>query len=292
MIDMNKSIYELAKEYPQIKDALYELGFEQIKNNVMFNTMAKIMTIEKAANMKKIPIENIIKKFEEYGIRIIDTNRNKILKELILKLHNGDNIEKVKNEFIQKLNKVSAVEVHNAMAELVKESMSVDEAKNFFYIRTLLLKDAMHNEYNNKEDILSLELMKNENIGIRDFFNRFTKESESKNIVKKLCKKLYIKLHNHYAKKESVFFGILKRHGNDEPSKVMSKIDIDILNELKQIESSIDINFDKDNFLSQIKELKEKVTDMIFKEENILYPLVAATLSKKELKETYLKLNK
>ncbi|WP_236847103.1 DUF1858 domain-containing protein [Brachyspira catarrhinii] len=96
LINTNKNIYELCKEYPEIKDILSDLGFEAIKNPVMFNTMAKITTIDKASKIKNIDMKNIIKKFEENGFTFAineNNERNEILKDLIKRLHNGENIE-------------------------------------------------------------------------------------------------------------------------------------------------------------------------------------------------------
>ena len=72
LIDINKNIYELCKEYPEIKNILSDLGFEAIKNPIMFNTVAKITTIDKASKIKNIDMKNIIKKFEERGFTFVN----------------------------------------------------------------------------------------------------------------------------------------------------------------------------------------------------------------------------
>ena len=115
LINTNKNIYELCKEYPEIKDILSDLGFEAIKNPIMFNTMAKLTTIDKASKIKNIDMNNIIKKFEENGFAFENNERNEILKNLIKRLHDGENIENIKKEFAEKLHKVSAIEIHDAM---------------------------------------------------------------------------------------------------------------------------------------------------------------------------------
>ena len=99
LINSNKNVYQLCKEYPEIKNILADLGFDAIKNPIMFNTVAKVMTIDKASKMKNIDMKEIIKKFEEKGF-IFDnnknSNRNAILKNFITRLHNGENIENIK----------------------------------------------------------------------------------------------------------------------------------------------------------------------------------------------------
>ncbi|WP_307971681.1 DUF1858 domain-containing protein [uncultured Brachyspira sp.] len=88
-----------AKKYPEIKNILANLGFDAIKNPVMFNTVAKVMTIYKASKMKNIDMKEIIKKFEEKGFIFENdknSDRNAILKDFITRLHNGENIENIK----------------------------------------------------------------------------------------------------------------------------------------------------------------------------------------------------
>lgn len=280
LIDINKNIYELCKEYPEIKNILSDLGFEAIKNPIMFNTVAKITTIDKASKIKNIDMKNIIKKFEERGFTFVnnkDAGRNETLKDLIKRLHNGENIEKIKKEFAEKLHKVSAIEIHNAMHELVESEMTIDEAKRFFYIRSLILSDAIDNEdinQNYKDNYIVIEEFKKENIEIKKSIENVI---ASKDI--KLFEEFYNKLNNHYIKKETLFFK-LNKYGNSEPSKIMSRVDKEISEEAKEI---ISINDNK--VFDKIEELKNKIYDMIFKEENILIPLVISTFSNEDFEE-------
>lgn len=286
LINSNKNVYQLCKEYPEIKNILADLGFDAIKNPVMFNTVAKVMTIDKASKIKNIDMKEIIKKFEEKGFIFENdknSDRNAILKNFITRLHNGENIENIKEEFAEKLNKVSALEIHNAMHELVESGMTIDEAKKFFYIRSLILQNAIDNEdinQNYKNNYIAIEEFKKEN---RDIEKLIENIIDLKDIS--LFKDFYDKLHNHYIKKESIFFTMLNKYGNFEPSKVMTKVDKDILEELKNI-----IFDNSDKIFEKLKDLKNKIYDMIFKEENILIPLIIANLSKEdfeEIKEKY-----
>ena len=280
LIDINKNVYELCKEYPEIKNILSDLGFEAIKNPIMFNTVAKITTIDKASKMKNLNMKEIIKKFEERGFAFVNdknNDRNEILKDLIKRLHNGENIEKIKKEFAEKLHKVSAIEIHNAMHELVESEMTIDEAKRFFYIRSLILSDAIDNEdinQNYKDNYIVIEEFKKENIEIKKSIENII---ASKDI--KLFEEFYNKLNNHYIKKETLFFK-LNKYGNSEPSKIMSRVDKEISEEAKEI---ISINDNK--VFDKIEELKNKIYDMIFKEENILIPLVISTFSNEDFEE-------
>ncbi|MFA5523600.1 MAG: DUF1858 domain-containing protein [Tissierellales bacterium] len=71
VISLNETIYELCTKYPEIKDILRELGFEDIANPIMMNTAGRIMTIQKGTQMKNFDIEKIKEKLKENGFEII-----------------------------------------------------------------------------------------------------------------------------------------------------------------------------------------------------------------------------
>lgn len=269
-IDINESVYNTCKNHSEIKDILYDLGFDAIKNPIMFNTVARKISIKKALDIKKVSEDKLIEKFRENGFDIV-SNRNIILKDLIVRLHNNENIETIKKEFDTKLNKVSAIEVHNAMHELIKEGMDIDEAKEYFYTRSLILKDAIENS---EDDIT---YFKNTNREIEKLLRNIL-ENKDRNIFEEL----YKKVKNHYIKKESLIFTALKKHDNDEPSKVMSKVDKDIMEHMDYIKNN---NLDDNSFFTEIDKLYNNINDMIYKEENILIPLASSVLSEDELKE-------
>lgn len=268
-INIDESVYNTCKNHSEIKDILYDLGFEAIKNPLMFNTVAKKISIKKALEIKKVSEDKLIEKFRENGFDI--ANRNSILKDLIMRLHNNENIENIKKEFDTKLNKVSAVEIYNAMHELIKEGMDVDEAKEYFYIRSLILKDAIENS---EDDII---YFKNTNREIEKLLKDIL-ENRNRDIFEEL----YKKVKKHYIKKESLIFTALKKHDNDEPSKVMSKVDKDIMEHMDYIKNN---NLDDNSFFAEIDKLYNNINDMIYKEENILIPLASSVLSEDELKE-------
>ncbi len=281
-ININESVYSICKNNSKIKDILYDLGFKSIKNQVMFNTIAKKITIKKALEIKNISEVELIKKFQENGFYISNNNRNSILKEIIIRLHNNENTDDIKKEFDSKLTKVSAVEIHNAMHELIKEGMDIDEAKEYFYIRSLILKDAISNDVDIDEDYIIY--FKNTNREIEKLLKDIL---ENKN--RYIFDKLYDKVKKHYIKKETLFFLELKKHNNDEPSKVMSKVDKDIIEYMDYIKNN---NLDDNTFFIEMHKLCGNINDMIFKEENILIPLAISVLSEDELKyikENYIK---
>ena len=70
-IDLKKSVYELVKENPELKEFLAELGFKDILLPGMLETAGRIMTLEKGSKMKKIEMTDIIKKLEDKGYKVV-----------------------------------------------------------------------------------------------------------------------------------------------------------------------------------------------------------------------------
>lgn len=58
-LDLSKTVYELCKDDPQLVEIMKELGFDQITNPAMLNTVGRFMTIPKGAAMKGINLEKI-----------------------------------------------------------------------------------------------------------------------------------------------------------------------------------------------------------------------------------------
>jgi len=70
VIDLNKTVYELCKDDPQIIEIMRELGFEQITNAASLNTVGRFMTIPKGAILKNIELEKIKEEFVRKGYSI------------------------------------------------------------------------------------------------------------------------------------------------------------------------------------------------------------------------------
>lgn len=69
-LDLSKSVYDLVKEYPEVADIMKELGFSEITNKVMLNSVGKIMTIPKGAKMKGVSMLDIVGAFMKAGFTL------------------------------------------------------------------------------------------------------------------------------------------------------------------------------------------------------------------------------
>ena len=69
-LDLSKSVYDLVTEYPEVADIMKELGFSEITNKVMLNSVGKIMTIPKGAKMKGVSMVDIVGAFMKAGFTL------------------------------------------------------------------------------------------------------------------------------------------------------------------------------------------------------------------------------
>ena len=70
-LDLNRSVFELAQEYPELIDIMAELGFSEITKKPVLHSVGKIMTIPKGAMMKGIPIEKILDAFHAHDFEVV-----------------------------------------------------------------------------------------------------------------------------------------------------------------------------------------------------------------------------
>ncbi len=67
---LDDKIYDLVNKYPEIKDVLVSLGFDQITNDKMLNTVARFMTLKKAARSKNVDYDTLVTTFKNAGFKI------------------------------------------------------------------------------------------------------------------------------------------------------------------------------------------------------------------------------
>lgn len=70
IININKTIYEITSENPEIIETLVGLGFSDITKPGMLQTAGRFMTLPKGAALKKISLESIKEILEVKGYHV------------------------------------------------------------------------------------------------------------------------------------------------------------------------------------------------------------------------------
>lgn len=219
--------------------------------------------------------------------------RKEKLKALIKSLHEGTSQEEAQAIFQRDFGTVSTEEISQIEKELIKEGLPVEEVQRLCDVHASVFKGGIseiHKEkiYSNIPghplNVLMLENRAIEKL-IEEEINPYVESYKQKKdkhsmLMLRIGFDRLLEIDKHYLRKENLFFPYLEKHGITAPPKVMWGVDDEIRDQIKEviaITSSPD--FDHDDLMTKIDLTIQKVIDMIFKEDNILIPLLSETLS-------------
>lgn len=320
-LDLSKSVYELTEEYPELIDILASLGFSEIKNSVMRSSVGKIMTIPKGASLKGISMSKVVFTLMSKGFSLtgkmpdisldeeqakeeksedkLPSNKEK-LKAYLKRLNEGEELESVRADFSKAFSSVSAAEIMQAEQDLIAEGVPLNEAKKLCDVHSALFHGATNAEkagesraYVNKEERarelsgikghpLYTFTRENEKISelIQETLDKIEKNEDISPEVQKLRE-----ISVHYAKKGDLLYPHLKTNYEiSGPSNVMWTVDDEIRDEITRLSKSK--NRDED-FISRLKAVLKRAEEMVYKENNILFPICAVNFTKEEWQGIY-----
>jgi len=221
--------------------------------------------------------------------------RQKALKELIMKLHDGKPVEEVKVEFEKLFGGVAASEIAEMEQNLIMEGLPVQEVQRLCDVHAAVFKGSIE-DIHRKDAVLDtpghpLHTFKKENEALEKFINdtvrphleqyKREKNEQTKNRLIRDFNTLW-ELDKHYSRKENLLFPYLEKYGITAPPKVMWGVDDEIRTALKQAKNMLSTDADRQQTVQKIEEAITRVLDMIFKETNILFPMALDNLSEDE----------
>ncbi|MDK2805795.1 MAG: uncharacterized protein PWR08_381 [Thermoanaerobacterium sp.] len=221
-------------------------------------------------------------------------HRQELLKEVIKELHRGKTVDEVKQKFRDVIDGITHTELSQIEQELMNEGLSVKEIQRLCDVHAAVFRESLeqvkkpetipgHPVHTFKEENRAIEKYINENLrpALEDFKRNGTNESTSK-LLENL--NLLMDIDKHYSRKENLLFPYLEKYGITGPPSVMWGVDDEIrellkssLNDLKEYSPS-----KKGSIEDEINKALNKITEMIFKEENILLPMALDTLTEDE----------
>ncbi len=218
--------------------------------------------------------------------------RQQVLKELISELHDGKSVDDVKEKFAEVFGNVSAEEIAQAEQALIADGLPVTEVQRLCDVHASVFKGSI-------EDIhrapVSSELpghpadtLKRENSAIEKEIDEvrtqlaLLPDADAKDKVKAGLKRL-TEIDRHYLKKENLFFPYMEQYGITAPPKVMWGVDDEIRSQLKAVLTKLDSE-ELSSLAEEIEAFLDKAGEMIFKEENIMLPMLLENLTQDEWK--------
>lgn len=219
-----------------------------------------------------------------------DIRRINKLKELLLKIQQGEVEKSVQADFDKYFADISSVELLLILIELLNGDygITVADVKNFSSLQPFLYGDQI--ELPNEHPI---QIFKEENTAFQYILNQIgllleTLEKREHQARIEELKDLSFRIgafHNHFHRKEKLFFPILERYGNYSPTtRIIWHKDDRIRAFYKALKSQIvelpdaNIALVRKTFDTFSKELKE----MIFQEEALILPILQAEFSEED----------
>lgn len=219
--------------------------------------------------------------------------RKEVLKSIIRELHEGKVVDEVKEKFEKAFTGVSAMEISEAEQALILEGVPVTEVQSLCDVHASVFKGSIEEIHAPKDDSEvpghPAYILKKENRVIEDIvetkiqpYSDITKKANQEPLAKGLQELSKIEL--HYLKKENILFPFMEQYDISAPPKVMWGVDDEIRQQLKQAKQMVSSG-EFEGFEEALQELLHKVMEMIFKEENILLPMLLDTLTQDEWKK-------
>lgn len=217
--------------------------------------------------------------------------RKEAIKNTLRLLHEGKSVEEVKSIFQEAFDGVAASEISAAEQALISEGLPVSEVQRLCDVHSAVFKGSIE-EIHAPQDVTKISghpahTLKAENAAItahvgeriRPLLTRVLEGGLSPQaLLPEIGALLSIDL--HYSRKENLLFPYLEQHGITAPPKVMWGVDDEIRALLKEsaklaAQGSAEAG-------AKLTEALTRVEEMIFKEENILIPMLLDTLTPEE----------
>lgn len=225
--------------------------------------------------------------------------RQKLLKELIMELHDGKDFEEVKAKFQEHFKDVSATEITQMETQLVMDGMPVEEIQRLCDVHASVFKGTIEEIHavRRDEDIPGhpIHTFREENRLIKELIEERIRPhveamEESDKVAVDLADDFKDLWHidKHYGRKENLLFPYMEKYGITAPPKVMWGVDDENRNMIKEILvllKNYQYAHPKDEVVEKAKAIIVGVEEMMFKEENILFPMVLDTLNDSEWKK-------
>ncbi len=215
--------------------------------------------------------------------------RQEILKKIIKSIHEGRPIEQAKADFQAHFSEVSTAEISQMEQGLIKEGMPIEEVQRLCDVHASVFEGSISDIHAPKDHTkipghpVQVFMEENERIEalIKNEIDPYLhKTGPTPILMLRVGFDRLTEIHKHYARKEYLFFPNLEKKGIDGPPKVMWAVDDEIRADIKSVQNTLSqVGYDYNQVMEKIDVTLKKIRDMIFKENNILIPLLVETLS-------------
>ncbi|MDP4159835.1 MAG: DUF438 domain-containing protein [Bacillota bacterium] len=226
--------------------------------------------------------------------------RRETLKKIILDIHQNKNPQELKERFRDLLSDVGATEIAALEQELIQEGLAETQIKSLCDVHVSVFQDSLdkqpkaqeqggHPIHTFRKENRAIERVIQAIRPILEQIQAMTQEANFNDLLKnwKSRHEELLEIEKHYSRKENILFAYLEKHGVSGPPKVMWSIQDDIRAQLKQVSQELlNPQAEKSSILELIKTTAlpalQAIEDLIYKEENIMFPMSMETLTEGE----------
>ena len=213
--------------------------------------------------------------------------RKENLKEMILDLHGGADIEDVKRRFREMMGHVTAFEISQMEQQLIAEGLPAAEVRALCDVHVSVFEEGLqtpdqpeltpgHPVHTFKYENFALNEML---ILLDEAIAQLPDEDELRRV--RTYTEQLMQFNRIYVRKENLLFPFLEKHGVSGPTQVMWGIHDQIRDQAKAFQAAVQAG-DVDAIKEAYSELEKNMRSMFYKEENILYPTALKMLSDAE----------
>jgi PAS domain S-box-containing protein len=211
--------------------------------------------------------------------------KKELIKNIIKRIHQGEDIKKLKEEFKDKLKGINPLMIAQIEEELIKEGMKKEEIQKFCALHLALFEEEIEETPILTEAGHPIYILMSEHRLLLKLANEFYQE-----ILKREKERLEEIIHHfkesesHYLREENVLFPYLEKHGITQPPAIMW-MEHDMIRKVKK---NIYQAFEEENWeelTEKAKELAELLNSHFYKENNILFPTALNVIKKEEWPE-------
>lgn len=224
----------------------------------------------------------------------LDKERQKAILKILNFIQDGGELEEAKKMFQAAFDQVDVAEITAAERELIAQGLDPRKIQYLCNVHADVFKgDIKENKKNSEFEKPGhpVHTFKLENIVLKSLVNDALLpdlakwEKGDKSALSKLRQELkdLAKIHYHYARKETSMFPIMTKYGITAPPKVMWGVDDKIRKLIGQANLLINQkDIDQVEVSKAIKETAHEVLEMIFKEEEIMLPMIDEVASEED----------
>lgn len=304
---------ELLKNYPFLLEFLVGLSpkFSRLKSPLMRKTVAKVANLQQVASLGGLGLGEIMKKIrsevkektgEELEMDISEGEveplatreaRLEVLKDIIRQLHEGGDLEELKKRFAELIQDVTPTEISAMEQRLIEEGMPEDEVKRLCDVHVQVFKESLEGQpLPSSSPGHPLHTLMEENRALEKILARWDEllslaekggergATENQEALRAVLDDLAA-LEKHYLKKENQLFPLLETKGVSGPSKVMWAIHDDIRAGLRAARQLVEAG-PIEELVARGRQLSGMISDMIYKEEKILFPMSLEALNEED----------